>query len=55
MLSSPSTEFIGEAQTDPAADRKVLKGEIQLVLISPDSIITVQGTRTCSYHIFIKD
>ena len=36
-----STEFIGEAQTDMAADRKVLKGEIQLVLIPPESIINV--------------
>lgn len=40
-----STEFIGEAQTDPAAERKVLKGEIQLVLISPESIVNVTRYR----------
>ena len=33
------TEFIGEAQADPAAKNKVLKGEAQLVFITPESII----------------
>lgn len=34
-----SAEFVGEAQTDPAAKRKVLHGEVQIVLISPENAI----------------
>ena len=33
-------EYVGEAQTDPAAKDKVLRGEIQLVYITPETIIT---------------
>ena len=32
-------EFVGEAQTDPTTKDKVLKGEVQLVFITPESII----------------
>ena len=34
-----TTEFVGEAQSDQATVRKVLRGETQLVLITPESII----------------
>ena len=34
-----STEFVGEAQEDPTATRKVLEGKIQLVYISPEAIL----------------
>ena len=34
-----STEFVGEAQEDPTATRRVLEGKIQLVyIISPEAI-----------------
>ena len=33
------TEFVGEIQTDVEVQRMVLKGEVQLVFISPESII----------------
>ena len=47
-----STEFIGEVQTDPAAERK---GEIQLVLISPESIINVTRYRNMFLSQVYKD
>ena len=34
-----STEFVGEAQEDPTATRRVLEGKIQLVYISPEAIL----------------
>ena len=34
------TEFIGEAQLDRDAVRRVLTGDVQLVFISPESIIS---------------
>ena len=34
------TEYVGEAQTDPEVVSKVLKGEVQLVFITPESIIS---------------
>lgn len=34
-----TTEFVGEAQTDPSARRRVLSGEAQIVLISPENAI----------------
>ena len=34
-----SAEFVGEAQTDPAAKRKILHGKVQIVLISPENAI----------------
>ena len=34
-----TTEFVGEAQTSPVAKLHVLKGEIQLVFISPESLL----------------
>ena len=33
-------EFVGEAQTDRTAVERVVKGEVQLLFISPESIIT---------------
>lgn len=34
-----ATEFVGEAQLNPAARRKVICGEVQIVLISPENAI----------------
>ena len=34
-----STEFVGEAQEDPTATRRVLEGKIQFVYISPEAIL----------------
>ena len=34
-----STEFVGEMQRDEAAIQRVLRGEVQLVYISPENII----------------
>ena len=34
-----ATEFVGEAQTDIAARRKVICGEVQVVLMSPENAI----------------
>ena len=39
VLKGISAEFIGEAQDDPNAIKNVLSGCIQLVFISPESII----------------
>lgn len=33
------TQFVGEAQNDPDAQHKVLKGQVQVVLISPENAI----------------
>ena len=33
------TEFVGEAQTNPDAQRRVLQGEVQIILISPENAI----------------
>ena len=33
------TEFVGECQKDPAVVEKVLKGEVELIYISPESIV----------------
>jgi len=34
-----STEYVGEAQTDPSAQARVINGEVHLVLISPENIL----------------
>ncbi len=34
-----STEFVGEAQTDKSVIKRVLKGEVQLVFITPENIV----------------
>ena len=34
-----SVEFVGEAQNDDAVVKRVLKGEVQLVYISPENIL----------------
>lgn len=34
-----SAEYVGEGQKDPAAWRRVLNGEVQLVYISPENIL----------------
>lgn len=45
VLKGISAEFIGEAQDDPNAIKKVLSGCIQLVFISPESIISNSAFR----------
>ena len=39
------TEFVGEQQTDRSAEIRVCNGEVQLVLISPESLIEVPKYR----------
>ena len=34
-----TAEFVGEAQEDPNAVRRVLKGQVQLVYLSPENLI----------------
>lgn len=34
-----NTEFVGEAQGDPSAQARVVNGEVQIVLISPENIL----------------
>ena len=34
-----SAEFVGEAQIDPVAKKKVLHGEVKIVLITPENAI----------------
>ncbi len=40
-----STEFVGESQVDSEATRRVLEGRVQLVYISPESIINNSSFR----------
>jgi len=40
-----TTEFVGEAQTNPSSCRRVLNGEVQVVLISPENAI-----QNLTYH-----
>jgi len=40
-----TAEFVGEAQLDVAASQCVIKGEVQLVYISPENIICNQKYR----------
>jgi len=41
-------EFVGEAHTDPAIKDKVLRGKVQLVFITPESIISSSVYRKLS-------
>ena len=41
-----ATEFVGEAQTDPAVISRVLKGNVQLLYISPENLLN--NPRFCS-------
>ena len=43
-----STEFVGEAQTDSDVIRRVLKGQVQLLYISPESILVNDHYRNSS-------
>ena len=40
-----TAEFVGEGQSDAGAQRRVLDGEAQIVLISPENVI--QNFITC--------
>ena len=37
-----SVEFVGEVQTDNDACTKVVNGEVQLVYISPESMLNIK-------------
>ena len=39
LLQGLVVEFVGEAQTDEAATMNVLNGNVQLVYISPESLL----------------
>ena len=48
-------KFVGEMQDNPESVKRVLKGSVQLVYISPESIICNPVYRaTCSCPIVIK-
>ena len=34
-----TVEFVGEAQTDASAGQRIIKGEVQLIYISPENIL----------------
>ena len=42
VLKGMTAEFIGETQDDPDAVKRVLNGSVQLVFISPESLINNQ-------------
>ena len=46
-----SVEFVGEAQTDNDACTKVVNGEVQLVYISPESMLNTKRY----WHMFQSD
>ena len=41
-----STEYVGESQRDPDVKRRVLSGDVQLVYISPESLILNKAYRS---------
>ena len=44
-LKSLSVEFVGEAQTDDSSIKAVLQGRIQLVYLSPESLLNNHSFR----------
>lgn len=40
------TEFVGEAQTDPNVVKRVLEGDLQLLFISPESLLNNEKFRS---------
>ena len=55
VLKGISAEFMGEAQDDPNAIKKVLSGCIQLVFISPESIISNSAFRNMLMSTLYKE
>lgn len=45
LLRGISVEFVGQCQSDEAAVLSVIKGEIQLVYISPESLLCIRSYR----------
>ena len=45
MLTGLSVEFVGEAQKDDEASAKVINGDIQLVYITPKSLLNTKRYR----------
>jgi len=41
-----TAEFVGGAQTDPTAIRKVLQGDVQIVFTSPENILNNEKFRS---------
>lgn len=46
VMKGIKAEFVGEAQTDQAAISRVMKGELQLLYISPESILNSRRYRS---------
>ena len=47
-------EYVGMAQEDPDVIHKVLNGDIQLLCINLESILTIAVSGACSYHSIIR-
>ena len=41
-----TAEFVGEAQTNPTVVKRVLQGNVQIVLISPESLLNNEKFRS---------
>ena len=48
------TDFVGEAQTDPEAEQRILKGISQLVYISPEIFLTARSIVICFYSQYTR-
>lgn len=46
MWQGIKTEFVGEAQTDPIVNQKVLGGDLQLLYISPENLLNNKRFRS---------
>ena len=46
VMKGIKAEFVGEAQTDQAAISRVMKGELQLLYISPENILNSRRYRS---------
>ena len=44
-LRGLQVEIVGEAQTDPTAKDRVIRGEVQFVFITPESVISIRVYR----------
>ena len=46
VMKGIKAEFVGEAQTDQAAISRLMKGELQLLYISPENILNSRRYRS---------
>ena len=46
LQSGIKAEFVGESQTDPNVDKRVISGDLQLLYISPENLLNNQKYRS---------